>query len=286
MGTGTGMAAGMVERFEFFPILAGCSMFDFPFSMPRLDDSFLFKCRVGLRLIGLDCLSNTETVLVLFQFRQCNVSTTSSRLLVLEHRRTLFRKRRHALLLVLGRKRRVEQPPLKLETLAQRHFVRLVHGLLDHNRNRGRHGSNLLGELDSLFEGFFGGEDLRDETGTLGFLGREKVAGKAEFHGLGFSNGLGQALGTTGTGDRAELNLGLAKLGVGTGVDDVAHHGELAAAAERKAVDGSDDRLADAGHVTPRRKEVVLVVRDVVAVLHFLDVRSGCMVAPRWAAVD
>ena len=49
-------------------------------------------------------------------------------------------------------------------------------------------------------------------------------------------------------GDDAEVDLGLAELrGVG-GDDEVAHHRQLAAAAQRIARDGGDDRLAD-----PRR---------------------------------
>ena len=54
----------------------------------------------------------------------------------------------------------------------------------------------------------------------------------------------GEALRAAGARHDAELDLGLAELGRVGGDDDVAHHGELAAAAEREARDRGNDRLA------------------------------------------
>ena len=58
----------------------------------------------------------------------------------------------------------------------------------------------------------------------------------------------GQALRAAHARHDAEGDLGLAELrGVG-GDDDVAHHGELAAAAEAIAGDRGDERLPHLGH--------------------------------------
>jgi len=55
----------------------------------------------------------------------------------------------------------------------------------------------------------------------------------------------GQALRATGAGDHAELDFRLAEFGVVGGDDEVAHHGEFTATAQREAADGRDHRLAD-----------------------------------------
>ena len=69
-------------------------------------------------------------------------------------------------------------------------------------------------------------------------------AGQHHVHRLGLADRARQALRAAGAGDDAELDLGLAELrGVG-GDDDVAHHRQLAAAAEREAGDRGDHRLA------------------------------------------
>ena len=54
-------------------------------------------------------------------------------------------------------------------------------------------------------------------------------------------------------GDDAELDLGLAEFGTVGGDDDVAMHGQLAAAAEREAGDRGDDRLGGARGAGPPR---------------------------------
>ena len=63
---------------------------------------------------------------------------------------------------------------------------------------------------------------------------------------LGFADKARQALSAARAGYGADDDLGLAELGLLARQDDVAHHGELAAAAEREAVHGGDDRVAEA----------------------------------------
>src|SRR5206468_6060568 len=74
----------------------------------------------------------------------------------------------------------------------------------------------------------------------------------------------------------AQLDLGLAKSGVVGGDDEVAHHGQLAAAAQRKTADGRYHRLADAADLLPVAADVVLVVDIGKAVLrHGANVGAG-----------
>ena len=79
---------------------------------------------------------------------------------------------------------------------------------------------------------------------ALGLRGVHHAAGQAQLHRLGLADGAGQPLRAADARHDAELDLGLAELGRVGGEDDVAHHGELAAAAERVAGDRRDDRLA------------------------------------------
>lgn len=58
--------------------------------------------------------------------------------------------------------------------------------------------------------------------------------------------------------------------------DDVAHHGELAAAAQRVAVDRGDDRRADLGQIVPAGEHVRLVRLHVRLRSHLLDVSASC----------
>jgi hypothetical protein len=73
----------------------------------------------------------------------------------------------------------------------------------------------------------------------------------------------------------AELDLGLAKLrGVG-GEDEVAHHRQLAAAAEREARHRRDHGLACAGELLPAGEIIVAIHLAKALRLHLLDVGAG-----------
>lgn len=134
----------------------------------------------------------------------------------------LLSKSTHALLLVVGREGSMEQSPLKVQSGRQGDLERLVDGVLAHLDNGLGQGSNLLGSLDSLVDDLVGGQDLADQTSALSLLGSQvDGASEAHLHGLGLANGLDQTLRAAGTGDGAELDLGLAKDGLVTSVDDV-----------------------------------------------------------------
>ena len=76
-------------------------------------------------------------------------------------------------------------------------------------------------------------------------------------------------------GRDAELDLRLAELrGVG-GDDEIGHHRHLAAAAERKAGDRRDPRLAGRGDLLPAGEEIGRIHFGEALALHFLDVGAG-----------
>ena len=110
---------------------------------------------------------------------------------------------------------------------------------------------------------------------ALGLRRVHHAAGQAHLHRLGLADEAGQPLRAAGARHDAELDLGLAELGGVGGDDEVAHHGELAAAAEREAGDRRDRRLAAARDAVPGRDEVLLVGLHVGLGLHLLDVGAG-----------
>ena len=93
---------------------------------------------------------------------------------------------------------------------------------------------------------------------------------------LGLADEARQALGSAEPGDDAELDLGLAEArGIG-GEDEVAHHRQLAPAAERVAGDGGDDRLAAAEEgLRLGRQEILAEHIHEPLGLHVLDVGAG-----------
>ena len=69
----------------------------------------------------------------------------------------------------------------------------------------------------------------------LGLLGIHEAARQVHVHALGLADEARQALGAAEARDGAEVDLGLAEAGGVGGDDEVAHHRQLAAAAQRVA---------------------------------------------------
>ena len=172
----------------------------------------------------------------------------------------------------------MEQPPLILHTLTKRQLLTLIHTLLTRQHSNPAEARDLLRRLNRLLNQLVLAalNHLRRNTPFAGFLAAEHLARQDDLHGLALANGAGEALRRTRAGDHTELDLGLAEGGAGGAVEDVAHEGELAAAAEGVAGDGGDDGFADVvGKMGPGGDEVLGVGRGEGQGFHFLDVGTG-----------
>ena len=97
------------------------------------------------------------------------------------------------------------------------------------------------------------GTTSADEAVASASRGADRPAGEDQLHRPGLADRPRQPLGPAGAGHDAELDLGLAELGVLAGDDQVAAHRQLAAAAEREAADRGDQRRPDRARSAPRR---------------------------------
>lgn len=109
-------------------------------------------------------------------------------------------------------------------------------------------------------------------TVSLGLVRVDGVPREHHLHGLALPDGPDQPLGAAAAGNNAQSDLGLTELGGLGGDDDVAHHGELAAAAQGVPGDRGDDGLGDAGDVGPVLEHVGHVGVDEGVGGHLLDV--------------
>ena len=133
-----------------------------------------------------------------------------------------------------------------------------------------------LGDLDRLGEQIGGRHDAADEARALGLGGIHHPPGQAQIHRLGLADKARQALRPAGARHRAELDLGLAEARSVGGDDDVAHHRDLAAAAERKAGDRGDDRLAALRDPLPAAGDEVFEIDLGIGLAgHLLDIGAG-----------
>lgn len=175
----------------------------------------------------------------------------------------------------------MEGATLVLETLLESGLVGCVDGLLAQLHDQIGVGADLLSQLDCLANQLISGNHLAGQTQLLRLLGGDHVTGEAHLHGLGLANDAGQTLSATGSGNGAQRNLGLTELGLIAGIDDVAHHGQLAATAQSVSINGSNDGLLGAGHLGPVVEEVALDALRVGVGQHLLDISSSseCLLA-------
>ena len=87
--------------------------------------------------------------------------------------------------------------------------------------------------------------DFVDESDAMGLLRADHLSGKDELQGAAFSDQSRQALRAAAARNESQLDFGLAELRVVHRDPDGASHRRLAAAAERKAIDRRDHRLAE-----------------------------------------
>ncbi len=170
----------------------------------------------------------------------------------------------------------MEHAAFEQQPFVERTFEGAVDAFLGHHHRRQRHGGDDGGGVHGLFKQLVGGNHARDETGALGLLGAHHAGGQRQVHGLGLADGARQSLRAASAGNHAQLDFGLAELGRVGRDDDVAHHGKLAAAAQRIAGHRGDHGLADALERFP-------VARDVFAAVHVhvRPVFHGADVSPR-----
>lgn len=90
------------------------------------------------------------------------------------------------------------------------------------------------GDLDSLGDTFLSItlNKPTDKTDSFCFVGLDLATGKNDIHRSCFSNQVGQSLCPSGTREDTECDFWLAKRRCRRGDEDVAHHGEFAAASE------------------------------------------------------
>src|SRR6185295_17889561 len=93
--------------------------------------------------------------------------------------------------------------------------------------------------------------------------------------GLGLADSAGQPLRAAGAGHDAEIDLRLAEHGIVASENNVAGHGELAAAAERVTCDRGDDRLPAMADAVERRDEIAAIGLDEGLLVHLLDVDAS-----------
>src|SRR5665811_76170 len=103
---------------------------------------------------------------------------------------------------------------------------------------------DLVGDLHGLLDRLVDGDDAAYEVGALRLLSLHHPPRETELHGLRLADRARQALSTARPRHDAEIDLRLAEHGVVAGEDDVATHGELAAAAERVARNRGDNGFA------------------------------------------
>ena len=189
----------------------------------------------------------------------------------------LLRKSGHPNRLILGPEQSVEYPPLKLDAVPDAELLALVDDLLAGLDGNLAVAGNLLGRGEGSVDTLLG--FVKDSCGEPPFaclLRGDVVAGEYDFHGPALADGAGQPLAAAASWDGAQLDFGLAKSGLGTSIHDVAHHGELAAAAEGVAIDGHDQGLLEESHeLGPVLDEVIAVGGAKGQVLHLLDVCTG-----------
>ena len=128
-----------------------------------------------------------------------------------------------------------------------------------------------------------GRNDASHEPHPFGLFGVDHPPRQDHVHRLRFADEARQALGGAGARQDADGDLRLPEPGGLGREDEVAHQRQLAAAAERVARDGGDNRLAATGDALPRRRnEIGEIDVDERPVLHFLDVGASgkCLLVP------
>lgn len=204
------------------------------------------------------------------------ISSVSS-LLVHPLRLRLLRKRLHPDLLVLAAEQAVEHTPLVVDTIPQRQILALVHHLLARLHGHLTVRCNRRGRVQrGRDERLVVLEAPRCHAPLLSLHSAEALSGEDQLHSPCLANRSREALAATGSGNRAELDLGLSEVRRLGAVQNISHERELATAAEGVSGDRGDERLGEeGGQVGPGLDELLGVGLGEGEGGHLLDVCAG-----------
>lgn len=189
--------------------------------------------------------------------------------------RAFFHESLHSFLLVFGGEEEVEVFSFEVQPFFEGGIESFEYGFFGHFDGDGTHGGYFCGEFDGFAEEEFRGHDAVDEAGFMRFVGGDEAAGEHHFHGEGFTNGAGEALGAAGARDDPEFYFRLTEAGGFAGNDHIAEHREFAAAAEGEPADCGDDRFLDFFDGIPGAELVDIIHIDGGFTGHLFDIGAG-----------
>src|SRR6266403_1762005 len=163
----------------------------------------------------------------------------------LELRGALLEERLRPLLLVVRPGAEAEEGCFQGQPFGLARLQSLVHRLERELHGERSVGKDLLQDRLRTRHQLRGGNDLVHEADAVRLLRADRCAGKNQLQRAAFADQPREALCSAATRNDAQRNLGLAELRVLRGDPERAGHGRLATAAERKAIDRGDHRLAE-----------------------------------------
>ena len=126
--------------------------------------------------------------------------------------------------------------------------------------------ADLFGDLFTLAHKLTHGNEVVNQTETIGFFRRNASASIQQFQGPAQRNDAGQALCPTPARQPAQADFTKPELGMLRSHADITRQGLLQAAAVRVAVDGGDDGFVQ---VEQRREEVGIFVLRTIDIIGF-----------------
>src|SRR6202040_1743298 len=117
-----------------------------------------------------------------------------------------------------------------------------------------------LSNFDGLGKKLCGRHNAADEPRSLGFGGVHHSPGQAQIHRLCLADKAGETLRSACARYRAEGNFRLSEPGIVGSDDDVAHHRDLATAAEREPGNCRNNRFAALSDAFPATGDEVVEI--------------------------
>lgn len=171
----------------------------------------------------------------------------------------------------------MEHSALKLHAFPHTQILALVDNLFRGLDSNLRVTSDRLGSIQRTVHALLRSlEDSRRESPVIRVLSAEVLSCEDELHSSALANRARQALTAACARDSPQLDLRLSKVRFNTAIQHISHHGKLAAASERVAVDSADDGFLDERRqFGPRLDEVGSIGVGEGFGRHFFDVCAG-----------